>query len=146
MGWASKDLHTCLLLPPPLDLCNRRRRRAGCHSYQAGLSFCPQSGPSFLDPSKCHCFSAGLSALQGKCGLCSSETFLSKFWLLVGTSRGAPCEDPVPAAEGQGPPLSPGLRLRGVAQNLLACMSCCVGGGKGTLGSFSFFIFKNCLC
>ena len=36
MGWASEDLHTCLLVPPPLDLCNTRRRRAGCHSYQAG--------------------------------------------------------------------------------------------------------------
>lgn len=41
---------------------------------------------------------------------------------------GAPCEDPVPAAEGQGPPLSPGLRLAWVAQNLLACTSHAVLG------------------
>lgn len=94
-----------------------------------GSAFVPSLGPAFFDPSKA-IVSPVLASLpcRGKCGLCSSETFLSKFCPGGDKPGGAPCEDPVPAAEGQGLPLSPGLRLAWVAQNLLACTSHAVLG------------------
>lgn len=92
-------------------------------------AFVPSLGPAPLIPSKAIVCPVPVSQLHGrKCGLCSAETFIQvlPWWGRAGSELGgAPRRTQSLAAEGQGQPLSPSLRLAWVAQS--AQKSSCSG-------------------